>query len=120
MSVRVEVKSKLGRVARQFPDEVRTIIREQVLESEGNVKINIVKYDAIDTGAMFGSVKGEMTGDLEGEVSVNAQSDDGFPYPIVVDKGGAHVAGRPFFSDEAERARQTFPDKFRGIGGRLT
>jgi len=105
-----EVKrNEYGSLADMLPAIITRAIRKQVLISEGNVKENIVRYDAIDTGNMLGSVNGRMVSANEGVVSVNAESGDGFPYPAAVNGGTVHVPPRPFFDEEVEQAKEEFP-----------
>ena len=102
-------RNEFGPLANMLPSIINRVIREQVMVSEGNVKTNIVQYDAVDTGNMLNSTKGEMLGQREGLVSVSAQSEDGYPYPAAVNFGTVHVSPRPYFSDEEEVARDEFP-----------
>lgn len=117
MGVTVTKKSRLTQIGRQFPDEANRVVREAVMDVERDVVVNIVKYGAVDTGTMLGSVRGEMTGQAEGMVSVNAESEEGYPYPVAVNYGTRYVPARPFFTDAVEQERQRFPERFRGIGG---
>jgi len=114
--VNVKIDSKLGRIPTRLKAEVNRGVREQVLATEGDVAINIVKFGAVDTGTMLGSVAGTMTGDVSGQVSVSAESAEGYPYPQIVNFGGRFVPARPFFSDAVEQARVDFPRRFDGIG----
>lgn len=117
----VRIKSNLcASVAARFPSAINKVVREQVLESEGRVKINIVSYGAVDTGMMLGSVKGEMTDQFAGEVTVSAESGDGFPYPAAVNYGTVHMSPRPFFSDEVHRAETAFPARFNALARMLS
>ena len=118
--VSVTIDSKLPRVGANLRREVNRSVREQVLTTEGDVSIGIVKYGAVDTGTMLGSVRGEMTGETTGNVSVNAESADGSPYPLYVNFGTRYVPARPFFSDAVEKARTEFPERFKGLAGGLT
>lgn len=120
MSVEVTISfNKLPAIARQFPAETNRRIRQQVFQTEGDVKTGIVSHDAIDTGNMLGSTRGEMTGQFEGLVSVSAESEDGFPYPQLINSGGVYVAPRPFFDEALDKARGEFPRRFDGIAGSL-
>lgn len=98
-------KNELPRLAAAMPSVFDRAARKQVLVSEGDVKGNIVKYDAIDTGNMLGSVRGD-TGAME--VSVSAESEGGYPYPTAVNYGTIHVPPRPFFTEAENKARQEF------------
>jgi len=120
MSVTADVTfNKLPAIARRFPTEVNRRIRQQVFTTEGDVKTNIVAYDAIDTGNMLGSTRGEMTGQFAGQVSVSAESEDGYPYPQLVNSGGVYVPPRPFFDEALDKARGEFPRRFDGLEGSL-
>lgn len=101
-------RNEFGSLAGMLPSIVTRAIRKQVLVSEGDVRQFIQQYDAIDTGNMLGSVKGEMVSANEGIVSVSAESGDGYPYPKAVNYGTIHVAPRPFFTDAENLARQEF------------
>jgi hypothetical protein len=105
--------NELPRIDASFPDRVNRGIRKQVLISEGDAKVNIVKYDAIDTGNMLGSVRGEMTGFQSGQVTVSAESGKGYPYPAAVNFGTIHMAPRPFWSDMEAKAESEFADTVR-------
>lgn len=102
-------RNEFGSLAAMLPSIVTRAIRKQVLVSEGDVKQFIVMYSAIDTGNMLGSTKGEMVSPNEGMVSVSAESEKGFPYPVAVDKGTVHMAPRPFFTEAEQQAKQEFP-----------
>jgi hypothetical protein len=111
--VTVEIRNnKLPRLGANFKREVNRRVREQVMQSESDTKVNIVRYGAVDTGTMLGSARGEMTGETEGMVSVNAESEDGYPYPQAVNFGTRFMPGRPFFSEMVETARAEFPRRF--------
>lgn len=106
----VVVKNRFPSIAAQLPEIVDRAVRKQVKVSEGNIKVNIaVKYGAVDTGAMLGSTQGKLTGHGQGEVSVSAESEQGYPYPAAVNYGTVHMSPRPFFSDEVAKARGEFP-----------
>lgn len=102
-------RNEFGPLANMLPSIINRVIREQVMITEGDVKTNIVQYDAVDTGNMLNSTKGEMLSQREGLVSVSAQSEDGYPYPVAVNFGTVKVSPRPFFTDAEEVARQEFP-----------
>lgn len=120
MSVTAEVAfNKLPAIARRFPSEVNRRIRQQVFTTEGDVKTNIVAYDAVDSGNMLGSTRGEMTGQLAGQVSVSAESEDGYPYPQIVNSGGVFVPPRPFFDEALDKARDEFSRRFSDMEGSL-
>jgi hypothetical protein len=109
-SVKVIIKhNKLPQLAARFPREVNRIVREQVMQTESDVKVNIRKYGAVDTGNMLNSTQGRMEGEHDGVVSVGAD------YAVHVNYGTRYISGRPFFSDATERARQEFPERFRGL-----
>lgn len=108
--VTVEVLfDKLDDFARLFPRETQQIIREQVMQSEADVKTNIVKYDYVDTGATLNSTQGRMTGEFAGEVSVGTE------YAMYGNYGTRHQPARPFFSDAADKARREFPQRFSAL-----
>lgn len=101
-------KNIFGDLARQFPAAVNRGMRKQVLVSERDVVQNVVLYDVIDVGNLKGSVKG----DTEAmEVSVNAESKKGFPYPWIQNYGGRKIRARPFFSDAVRKAEDEFPGR---------
>ena len=103
--------NELPNLIAQLPALANQAVREQGQVSVADAKTNIVKYDAIDTGTMLNSVTTKMLGEYEAEVTVNAVSDDGYPYPVIVDKGGAHVSPRPFFTEMIATAKREFPDR---------
>ncbi len=74
-----------------------------MLESEGDVKINIRAYDYIDTGATLNSVKGEMLSENVGQVSVGTE------YAVYGNYGTRYQAARPFFTEAEVKAAGTFP-----------
>lgn len=103
-------KNIFGDLARQFPAAVNRGMRKQVLVSERDVVTNIQRYDLIDTGNMMGSVKG----DTEAmEVSVNAESEKGYPYPWIQNYGGRKIPRKPFFSEAVRKAEDEFPGRVR-------
>lgn len=102
-------RNNFGPLAAMLPTIINRVIREQVFISEGDVKTNIIQYNAVDTGNMLNSTKGEMLSPTEGLVSVSAQSGQGYPYPVAVNFGTVHVSPRPFFSDAETTAQQEFP-----------
>lgn len=106
---------KLPQLARRFPVATSKRIRAEVLATEAGVKQNIVTADLIESGNMLNTTKGEMTGQFEGQVSVPAESEDGFPYPIVQDRGSVHVPATGFFSKEVDKSRTRFPRRFDDI-----
>lgn len=97
----------------QFRQRVNRGVRKQVFVTEGDVKVSVVKYDVIDTGNLLGSVRGEMTGELSGMVSVSAESGDGYPYPWIQNYGSVHIPPRPFFSDPEAKAESEFEPRVR-------
>lgn len=106
------IRNRCPEVAARFPRETSQIVRAQVLESEARVKINVADR-WIDTGATLNSVKGEMTGEFSGMVSVGTE------YAIYGDKGTRFIAPRYFFTDEMHRAEYVFPDRFKELEARL-
>lgn len=117
MGITLDVRyNRMPQIRARFPREVNRIVREQVLVTEADVKTNIaVKYGAVDTGAMLNSTTGRMTGDAEGEVTVSAQSAQGYPYPVAVNYGTRFMPGRPFMNDAAAKAESEFPARFREL-----
>ena len=107
------VYNKLSRIRAQFPREVNQIVREQILVTEGDIKINIQKYDYIDTGATLNSVASQMTGEFSGEVTVGTE------YAVFGNYGTRFQPARPFASDAAVTAESEFPERFRELEGRL-
>jgi len=104
------VRSNLcKRTAARVPDAVHNLVRAQVLQTEDDVTVNVVKYDVIDTGNLLGLTKGEMTGQGQGEVVNNAE------YAAYQNFGTRFIAGRPFFSDAIDVARQEFPKRFKDL-----
>lgn len=118
------VYNRFPEIRRRFPREVDQIVREQIKVTEGDVKTNIVKYNAIDTSNMINSVDSHPTGHAQGEVTVSAQSEQGYPYPTAVNFGyervdGVRVPGRPFFSEAIIKAEDEFPERFKELESRL-
>lgn len=107
------IRNEFPNMLAQFDSIVNRAIRKQIFVTEGDVKTNIVKYDAIDTGNMLGSVKAEMQGQDTGIVSVSAQSGDGYPYPVAVNFGTVYVSPRPFFTEAETKAETEFPGRMR-------
>lgn len=116
-TITVTVERNLaGRLADMLPTLVDRAVREQVFQSEADVKVNVQKYDVIDTGNLLGSVKGRPTGHAQGEATVSAQSEQGYPYPRAQnygwhDRGGNYHPGRPFFSEAETKAAEEFPQR---------
>lgn len=120
-SARVIIRSNLcPLVAARFPDAVNKIVREQVFDSEGRVKVNVVSMGVVDTRMLLNSVAGEMTGQFSGEVTVSAQSGQGYPYPAAQNFGTVFISPRPFFTDETHRAETVFPARFKALEGMLS
>lgn len=114
MTVRMVVRAnRCKAVAARFPREVDALVRAQLLQSEADVKENVVKYDVIDTGNLLNSVAGRSTGQARGEVVSGAE------YSAYQNFGTRFISGRPFFSDAIETARKEFPERFRELEGRL-
>ena len=107
------LRNEFPTIAAEMDAIINRAIRKQVLVSEGDVKENIVRYDAIDTGNMLGSKRGEMTGQKTGLVSVSAESEQGYPYPAAVNYGTRRMAARPFWTEAEVKAEQEFPARMR-------
>ena len=107
------LRNEFPTIAAEMDAIINRAIRKQVLVSEGDVKENIVRYDAIDTGNMLGSTRGEMTGQKTGLVSVSAESEQGYPYPAAVNYGTRRMAARPFWTEAEVKAEQEFPGRMR-------
>lgn len=107
------VFNHLSQLAGGLQGAVNRGIRKQVMVTEGDVKVNIVKYSYVDTGNALGSVRGQMTGQMEGLVSVSAESEQGFPYPTVGNYGSVHQAPRPFFTEAEMKAEREFAGRVR-------
>ena len=115
-AIDVEItRDKFPQLIARFPSAVRKRARAQVEETEREVRANIVAFGLIDTGLMLTTVVGTMTDRAEGMVAVPAVSPEGFPYPVVQDKGSVHVPATGFFSKAVDKARSAFPRKFDGI-----
>lgn len=102
----VVVENRLPSLIQLMPAAIERIVREQVRETTEDVKANIVKYDAIDTGDMLHAVEGHMTGATSGEVNSPA------PYSAFVDRGTYKMAGRPFFEEAKVKGSVAFPQRF--------
>lgn len=116
MAVTIEfdvLRNEFPSLLAQFDGIVNRAIRKQILVTEADLKTNIVRYDAIDTGNMLNSTRGEMVSAAEGLVSVSAESEDGYPYPWIVNYGGVHVAPRPYWSDAEAKAEDEYPGRMR-------
>ena len=96
-----------GKLAAELPRLIRDAIRKQVFVTEGDVKLNIRKYDYIDTGATLNSVRGEMTGAQEGMVSVGTE------YAVYGNYGTRYQAARPFLTEAEIKAREEFGPRVR-------
>jgi hypothetical protein len=107
------VYNKLPQVRARFPREVSQIVREQIKVTEGDFKLNIQKYGAIDTSKMINSVDSDMTGEFTGEVVSPAE------YSGYVNFGTRFMTARPFASDATVTAESEFPERFRELEGRL-
>jgi len=112
ITARVEY-NRLPRVRRSFPGAVNTIVHEQVLQTQTDVRTNILKYDYIDTGETFRSVEGDMTGEFSGEVTV------GTDYAVFGNYGTRYQPARPFFSDAVVKAEAEYPDRFKKLESQL-
>lgn len=104
LSVVIE-KNQFPTVVRRFPQEVDRIRRLEGFAFEDGVVGNIVKYHVIDTGSLMGSVS------YNGDNEVT----DNVDYGEYQDKGTAHIAPRPFWSDELAVSRRRYPDRFREL-----
>lgn len=114
VAIQMDVKfNHAGPAAAAFRQLINRGVRKQVMVTEADVKTNIVKYGYVDTGNALGSTRGEMTGETEGQVSVSAESEQGFPYPVVGNYGSVHQAPRPFFSEAVAKAEQEFGPRVR-------
>jgi hypothetical protein len=112
------VNNNLGPLAALLPRLINTAIRKQLAVTEADIKTGIVRYDAIDTGNMLGSTRTEMTGTTSGQVSVSAESEQGYPYPRAVNYGTVKMAPRPFFSEAEIKAKAEFAGRMnREING---
>lgn len=107
------IRNEFPNLLAQFDAIEERAIRKQVFVTTADVKDNIVRYDYVDTGNALGSVDGRMIDDHTGEVSVSAESDEGFPYPVVGNYGSVDQSPRPFFSDAEAKAETEFPDRMR-------
>lgn len=116
--ITAKVDNNLHAIAAGLSGAIATAVREQVLATERDVKLNIVAYDYIDTGNALGSVRGEANGS-SGEVSINAESEDGFPYPWVGNYGSVHQSARPFFTNAEKKAEREFPGRVNRHVGRI-
>lgn len=112
ITARVEY-NRLPKVRISFPGAVNKIVLEQVLQTQTDVRTNILKYDYIDTGATFRSVEGDMIGQFTGEVTVGTE------YAVYGNFGTRFQAARPFFSDATVKAEREFPDRFKGLESQL-
>lgn len=74
-----------------------------------DVKLNIQKYDLIDTGNMLGSAAWRPTGPTSAESGVSAESKEGYPYPSIQNSGGAHIPATHFWDEAAIKAEREFP-----------
>ena len=110
MTVRMVVRANnCERVAARFPAEVDRLVRAQLLQTEADVKENVVTYDVIDTGNLLNRVTSQATGEAQGEVRSEAE------YSAYQNFGTRFIGGRPFFSDAIEVARDEFPARFRDL-----
>lgn len=113
-SIDVEIlRNEFPTIAAQFHAIVNRALRKQMFVSVTDVKINIVKYNYIDTGNALGSVNGKMLSDNEAMVSVSAESKDGYPYPWIGNYGGRNRPPRPFFTEAEMKAEREFPERMR-------
>lgn len=104
-------RTQLPELIARLPELANQAVREQGQVCVADAKTNIVKYNAIDTGTMLGSVATHMLGEYEAEVSVNATSADGYPYPLVVNYGSSRVGPRPFFTEMIAKATREYPER---------
>jgi hypothetical protein len=102
-------RNEFGPLAKRLALIIESVIREQIKVTEGDVKDNMSQYNYWKTGNASNNTKGEMVNPREGMVSVNAQSEDGYPYPVAGNFGTVYMAPRPFFSDAEAVAREEFP-----------
>lgn len=102
-------KNKCGTLAALWDDLVSHATEKQAEGTANRVRQNITARGLIKTGRMLGSVESVQVGRTEWEVNVPAESDEGFPYPAIQDRGGRYIAATNFFSEAVVQAEQDYP-----------
>lgn len=93
MRIDVQVRSGIPRLTDELRRQGSRIVRKAAFDIDARTKINIVGYEAVDTGFMLNSVRSESVGPLE------AQSVVGAEYGPYVHDGANGREARPFQDD---------------------
>lgn len=96
------INSAIATAGGRVGAKASAVFRKTLFDIEGDAKMLIEAYDAVDTGDMMNSVSTSITGDgrhgnMSGEVGPTVE------YGLYVHDGTSVMPGRPFLGDAFDR-----------------